>query len=67
MSETAKQSFPVFSIAFLILLVLKLLEVGVMATASWWWVFAPLLIPFGIFVLGLLFFLTIAVLAAIFS
>lgn len=40
------------SVIFLILLVLKLLKV---ITISWWWVFAPLLISLGLWVLGLIF------------
>jgi hypothetical protein len=30
---------------FLIFLTLKLADVGVVATWSWWWVFSPILIP----------------------
>jgi hypothetical protein len=33
---------------FLIFLTLKLAEVGVVATWSWWWVFSPLWIPIAI-------------------
>lgn len=40
------------SVVFLILLILKLLKV---ITISWWWVFAPLLISLGLWVLGLIF------------
>ncbi len=34
-------------VLFLLFLVLKLVEVGSVATWSWWWVFAPLWIPVG--------------------
>jgi len=33
------------TILFLIFLTLKLADVGVVATWSWWWVFSPILIP----------------------
>lgn len=38
---------------FLIFLVLKLAEIGQVANWSWWWVTAPLWIPFGL-VVGIL-------------
>lgn len=31
---------------FIVFLILKLAEIGVVATWSWWWVTAPLWIPF---------------------
>lgn len=34
------------TILFIIFLVLKLAEIGTVATWSWWWVTAPLWIPF---------------------
>ena len=34
------------TIIFLIFLVMKLAEIGTVATWSWWWVTAPLWIPF---------------------
>ncbi|ADJ55337.1 hypothetical protein RB16p033 [Escherichia phage RB16] len=34
----------ILSVVFLILLGLKLAQVGLMATASWWWVFSPLIL-----------------------
>lgn len=52
---------------FLIFLTLKLAEVGTVATWSWWWVTAPLWIPFGI-VLGIfVIVLTIAGIATLFG
>ena len=33
------------TLLFLIFLTLKLADVGVVATWSWWWVFSPILIP----------------------
>ena len=33
------------SVVFIVFLVLKLAEIGVVAKWSWWWVFAPLWIP----------------------
>lgn len=35
------------TILFIIFLVLKLAEIGTVATWSWWWVTAPLWIPFA--------------------
>lgn len=55
MTNSKKKAFPVFTILFLIFLTLKLAEVGQVATWSWWWVTAPLWIPFtvGIALLGI--------------
>ena len=55
MSNSKKKAFPVFTILFLIFLTLKLAEVGQVAAWSWWWVTAPLWIPFtvGIAIVGL--------------
>jgi len=36
------------SAVFIVFLVLKLAEVGVVAKWSWWWVFAPLWVPVAI-------------------
>ena len=36
------------SVVFIVFLVLKLAEVGVVAKWSWWWVFAPLWVPTAI-------------------
>lgn len=33
---------PIFTVLFFIFLVLKLAEIGPVATWSWWWVTAPL-------------------------
>lgn len=44
-------------ILFLIFLILKLANIGTVATWSWWWVFAPLWIPVAI----ALIFLAIAI------
>ena len=43
--------------AFIVFLVLKLAEIGVVATWSWWWVFSPLWIPFAAVVAFLIVFL----------
>ncbi|MCL2651156.1 MAG: hypothetical protein FWD60_09070 [Candidatus Azobacteroides sp.] len=50
---------------FLIFLVLKLAEIGVVASWSWWWITAPLWIPFGIGIIFLIVFLIILVIRAI--
>jgi len=48
-------------IIFLILLVMKLAG---LTTVSWWWVFAPFLIPFGLVIVGIIIYSTIKVLQA---
>lgn len=47
-----KKSLPIFTILFLIFLILKLAEIGQVATWSWWWVTAPLWMPLiaGLFI-----------------
>ena len=49
-SETA--SFPILGILGLIFVTLKLAEIGVVATWSWWWVLSPFWVPLAI-VLGI--------------
>ena len=62
-TATVNHTVPVLGWAFAILFVLKVAgEAGAswgLAGLSWWWVFAPLLIGFGIF------FVVVAVLAII--
>jgi len=50
---------------FLVFLILKLAEIGVVANWSWWWVTAPLWIPFGIGIVLLLIYLIIGVIAVL--
>ena len=54
-TATAGTSFPVLGLAFVVLLVLKLAgEAGAswgLASLSWFWVFFPLLLGFGIFII----------------
>lgn len=52
---------------FLLFLGLKLGEVGVVATWSWWWVTAPLWIYFSFLLIVVLLFLFFFVLAALLS
>ena len=52
---------------FLIFLFLKLAEIGVVATWSWWWVTAPLWIPFTIVFSLLAILLTIGGISAMCS
>ena len=40
--------FPLISLVFLILMTLKLAEIGAVADWSWWWVTAPLWVPVAI-------------------
>ena len=46
----------VFGLTFIVFLVLKLAEIGQVATWSWWWVTAPLWMPFilGIAIVGII-------------
>ena len=52
MSNSKTASFPVLAILGLIFVTLKLAEIGVVATWSWWWVLSPFWIPLAI-VLGI--------------
>lgn len=45
-----KKSFPVFGVLGIILVVMKVLEVGVVATWSWWLVLLPFYLGLVIFV-----------------
>ena len=56
-----KSSFPVFGLAFLIMLTLKLCKV---TTISWWIVTMPLWLPFAIFLLCMLVVLGVMLVAA---
>ena len=40
------------TILFLIFLTLKLADVGVVATWSWWWVFSPIWISFALVIVA---------------
>jgi len=40
-----------FRILFIILFILKVCDIGIVATWSWWWIFAPIWIPVLLFVL----------------
>jgi succinate dehydrogenase hydrophobic anchor subunit len=43
--QMASSGIGLSTIVFLIFLVMKLAEIGVVATWSWWWVCSPLWIP----------------------
>ena len=51
-SKSKTVSFPILGILGLIFVTLKLAEIGVVATWSWWWVLSPFWIPLAI-VLGI--------------
>jgi hypothetical protein len=51
-SKSKTASFPILGILGLIFITLKLAEIGVVATWSWWWVLSPFWIPLAI-VLGI--------------
>jgi hypothetical protein len=66
MSDNQKSTSTGISIStalFLIFLVLKLAEIGQVATWSWWWVTAPLWIPVVVVVSVLLIAAVIVVIA----
>ncbi len=44
-SSSSSSGIGLFGMTFIVFLVLKLAEIGVVATWSWWWVTAPLWIP----------------------
>ena len=48
MSSNKTASFPILGILGLIFVTLKLAEIGVVATWSWWWVLSPFWIPIAI-------------------
>jgi hypothetical protein len=48
MSSNKTASFPILGILGLIFVTLKLTEIGVVATWSWWWVLSPFWIPFAV-------------------
>jgi hypothetical protein len=47
-SKSKTASFPILGILGLIFVTLKLAEIGVVATWSWWWVLSPFWIPLAI-------------------
>lgn len=75
MSNTATASasvgFPVFTIAFAVLFVLKVAgEAGAtwgLANLSWWWVFSPIFVAIGLTVFWLIVMAVIVLGVAIFS
>ena len=70
-SSSSSVSVSFLGLAFAVLLVLKIAGMAGaswgLANLSWFWVFSPILIGFGIFLLVLAVILIIAVLAAIFD
>lgn len=66
-SATATASFPVFGLAFAVLLILKVAGLAGaswgLASLSWFWVFFPLMLGFGLF----LFVIAIVLLVAVFA
>lgn len=41
-NEKSSGGIGITALVFLVFLVLKLAEIGVVATWSWWWIFSPL-------------------------
>lgn len=61
MSNSKAVSFPILGILGLIFVTLKLAEIGVVATWSWWAVLSPFWVPLAI-VLGIFAFVGVLVL-----
>ena len=61
MSETTVQGggFSLVGILTVILFVLKVLEIGVVATWSWWWVFSPIWISMLLMLVFIIIFLIV--------
>jgi hypothetical protein len=65
-SSTTTSSVSLSTLVFIVFLVLKLANIGVVATWSWWWVTSPLWIPV-LFVLGLfVVFVVVKLIASLF-
>lgn len=64
-SNKSSAGISLFSGVFLIFLALKLAQVGVVASWSWWWVTAPLWLPFGLGMICLLIYLAIIVISIV--
>lgn len=56
-SKNTNSSIGFLGVLFLIFLTLKLAEVGVVATWSWWWVTSPIWTPVGLFIVGILIYI----------
>lgn len=72
MDEKIKRGgLPLTTIVFLIFLILKLCNIGEVATWSWWWVTSPLWIPFAIilfvFICYMIFVFIIAIVEIMFK
>lgn len=70
-TATASGGIGIFGLAFAVLLVFKLAGLAGaswgLANLSWWWVFSPLLISFGLSILILVIVLVVGGLVAFFS
>lgn len=67
MSNSKTASFPILGILGLIFVTLKLAEIGVVATWSWWLVLAPFWVPLAIVLSVLVVVLIGAALTAVFG
>jgi hypothetical protein len=52
-SNTAGGGIGLFGVIFVVFLVMKLMEIDPVASWSWWWVTAPLWVPWA-FILGVM-------------
>ncbi len=53
-SKSSSQGIGFAGIVFIVFLILKLAEIGIVAKWSWWWVTSPLWIPAAIVIILLL-------------
>ncbi len=59
-TNNTSKGLGVGTILFLIFLVLKLAQIGMVAHWSWWWVTAPLWIPIAVLLLFVVFALIVS-------
>lgn len=61
-SSSASSGIGVFGLTFVVLLVMKLANIGAVGSWSWWWVTAPLWGPlFGVFVVWVILVLVLVI------
>lgn len=53
-SDKTSSGIGLTTILFVVFLVLKLAEIGVVATWSWWWVTSPIWIPICLAIIGII-------------
>jgi hypothetical protein len=61
-SKSTSKGVGIGTLVFLVFLVLKLAEIGVVAKWSWWWVTAPLWAPICLLIIGLIIYVIYVIL-----